>query len=324
MLIHTIELPDFPLLLAPMEDITDSSFRSICKEQGADLVYTEFVASEGIRRQVEKSTQKLIFGEDERPIAAQIFGNNADSMKAAAEATLEFMPDIIDLNFGCPVKKIVSKGCGAALMLDPDKMIEITRAVVRSVGIPVTAKTRLGWDEQHKNVVEIAERLQDAGVAAISIHGRTKTQMYSGHADWTLIGEVKNNQRIKIPVFGNGDIDSPQKAIEMRKLHGVDGVMIGRASIGNPWIFSEIKHFMAAGEILPHPGIADITDICLKHVRKAVLRKGERKGILEMRRHYSGYFKGIPDFKPYRMKLISGTTLEELEDVLSVIRHLPV
>jgi tRNA-dihydrouridine synthase B len=313
-------LPDFPLVLAPMEDITDSAFREICKEQGADLVFTEFVSSEGLKRQIDQSKQKLLFREVERPIAAQIFGNNADSMRAAAESMLEFAPDMIDLNFGCPVKKIVSKGCGAALLLDPGKMCEITRAVVSAVNVPVMVKTRLGWDEQHKIIVTLAEMLQDTGIAAISIHGRTKAQMYTGTADWTLIGEVKKNPRMHIPVIGNGDIDGPEKAIEMFDHYGVDGIMIGRASVGNPWIFADIKHYMKTGKRQPKPAIDDRIEICSRHLTMAVARKGERKGMLEMRRHYSGYFKGYGNFKPYRMKLLTANNLEQVLAIMQEIK----
>jgi tRNA-dihydrouridine synthase B len=318
--IHNIQLPDFPLLLAPMENITDSSFRLICKFFGADLVFTEFVASEGIIRQIEKSKSKLIFREAERPIAAQIFGNNAERMKEAALSAMEFSPDIIDLNFGCPVKKIVSKGCGAALLLDPDKMVEIARAVVHAVNIPVTAKTRLGWDAGNLPIVGLAEQLQDAGIAAISIHARTRAQMYSGKADWTLVGAVKNNPRMHIPVFGNGDVDSPATALEMRNRYGVDGIMIGRAAIGNPWLFREVRHYLDTGGLLNPPGLHEKIDVCLQHIHRAVEVKGERTGVLEMRRHYSGYFKGYPDFKPHRVRLLQCATVTELEELLRLIR----
>jgi tRNA-dihydrouridine synthase B len=318
--IGNIELPDFPLLLAPMEDITDPPFRLLCKESGADLVYTEFVSSEGLMRQVEKTRKKLVFADAERPIGAQIFGNNAESMKAAAEAALAFSPELIDINFGCPVKKIVAKGCGAALLQDTERMVEITRAVVNAVKIPVTVKTRLGWDEKHKPIVALAEKLQDTGIAAISIHGRTKAQMYTGTADWTLIGEVKNNPHMHIPVIGNGDIDSPRKALEMKNRYGVDALMIGRAAIGYPWIFREIKHFLTSGDILPKPLLQERISVCQTHLLGSAEWKGEKRGVLEMRKHYSGYFKGYPNFKPYRVRLMNSTELQSTMDLLEEIK----
>jgi tRNA-dihydrouridine synthase B len=319
MKIGNIEFKEFPLILAPMENITDPPFRKLCKEFGADLVYTEFVSSEALIRKVDKSQKKLGFRNEERPLAAQIFGNNPESMREAALATQEFGPDIIDLNFGCPVKKIVSKGCGAALLKDENLMLQITKAVVDAVNLPVTVKTRLGWDEKTKNIVALSEKLQDVGVAAISIHGRTKSMMYKGKADWTLITEVKNNPRMRIPVIGNGDIDSPMKALEMIQKSGVDGIMIGRASIGYPWIFREVKHYLNTGNLLMPPSLQERTVICQRHLLESVEWKGERRSVIELRKHYSGYFKGFPNFKPWRIKLLLATSVEELLKVLEEI-----
>jgi nifR3 family TIM-barrel protein len=303
--IGNIELGDFPLLLAPMEDVSDPPFRALCKENGADLMFTEFISSEGLIRDAAKSVQKLDIFEFERPIGIQIFGNNIESMKLATEVTAKSNPDIIDINYGCPVKKVAGKGAGAGILQDIPKMVAMTEAIVKSTNIPVTVKTRLGWNEETKFIVEVAERLQDVGIKGISIHGRTRKQMYKGSADWTLIGEVKNNPRMHIPIFGNGDIDTSEKVVEVKNKYGVDGVMIGRASIGYPWIFNEIKHFMATGERLAEPNIQDRIKVARRHLEMSVKWKGEKLGVLEMRRHYANYFKGISHFKEYRMKLVT-------------------
>ncbi len=303
--IADIELGEFPLLLAPMEDVSDPPFRYLCKKYGADVMYTEFISSEGLIRDAVKSTQKLDIFEYERPIGIQIFGSEIESMREATEITEQANPDIIDINYGCPVKKVACKGAGAGILQDIPKMVEMTAEIVKSTSLPVTVKTRLGWDDKTKYIVEVAERLQDVGIKAISIHGRTRKQMYKGEADWTLIGEVKNNPRINIPVFGNGDVDSPEKAVEMRNRYGVDGVMIGRASIGYPWVFNEIKHYMNTGEKLAPPSFEERLEACMIHFDKSIEWKGERLGIVEMRRHYANYFKGIPHFKPYRTRLVT-------------------
>ncbi len=310
--IGNIELGDFPIFLAPMEDITDYSFRSLCKGFGADMVYTEFTASDGLIRDVKKSFDKIRVFDDERPVGVQIFGNDIDSMKASVEFAEKSNPELIDINFGCSVRKIAKKGCGAGILNDIPKMIKITDAVVRSTKLPVTVKTRLGWDENNKNIVEISERLQDVGIKAITIHGRTKAQMFRGYADWTLIGEVKNNPKIFIPVIGNGDVDSPEKALELKKKYNVDGIMIGRASIGNPWIFREIKHFLNRNEILPAPSIQEKVEICRKHLQRCIEVRGEKTGILVLRRHYGDYFKGLADFRKYRIKLVTSVDYEEI------------
>lgn len=303
--IGDIELGEFPLLLAPMEDVSDPPFRALCKENGADLMYTEFISSEGLIRDAVKSVQKLDIFEYERPVGIQIFGNNIESMKMATEMTAKANPDIIDINYGCPVKKVAGKGAGAGILQDIPKMVEMTAEIVKSTNIPVTVKTRLGWNEETKYIVEVAERLQDVGIKGISIHGRTRKQMYKGEADWTLIGDVKNNPRMHIPVFGNGDVTTPERVVEVKDKYGVDGVMIGRASIGYPWIFNEIKHFMATGEHLAKPVLLDRINAARKHLEMSVKWKGETLGVLEMRRHYGNYFKGIHDFKPHRMKLVT-------------------
>jgi len=303
--IGNIELGEFPLLLAPMEDVSDPPFRALCKENGADLMYTEFISSEGLIRDAVKSVQKLDIFEYERPVGIQIFGNNIESMIRATEVTAAAKPDIIDINYGCPVKKVAGKGAGAGILQDIPKMVAMTKAIVDATDIPVTVKTRLGWNEETKYIVEVAERLQDIGIKGISIHGRTRKQMYKGEADWSLIGDVKNNQRMHIPVFGNGDITTPERVVEVRDRYGVDGVMIGRASIGYPWIFNEIKHFLATGEHLAKPQLKDKIAAARKHLEMSVQWKGETLGVLEMRRHYANYFKGIPDFKPHRMKLVT-------------------
>jgi nifR3 family TIM-barrel protein len=317
--IGNIELGEFPLLLAPMEDVSDPPFRALCKENGADLMFTEFISSEGLIRDATKSVQKLDIFEYERPIGIQIFGNNIESMKRATEVTSAAQPDIIDINYGCPVKKVAGKGSGAGILQDIPKMVEMTKEIVNSTNLPVTVKTRLGWNDETKYIVEVAERLQDVGIKGISIHGRTRKQMYKGEADWTLIGEVKNNPRMHIPVFGNGDVDSPEKAKEKKDRYGVDGIMIGRASIGYPWIFNEIKHFLKKGEHLAKPTLQDKINVARKHLEMSVKWKGESLGVLEMRRHYANYFKGIPDFKPYRMKLVTQDKAEEVFEALKEI-----
>ncbi len=319
--IGNILIPNFPLLLAPMEDITDPPFRALCKRFGADIMITEFISSEGLIRDVTKSLEKLDFDETERPVGIQIFGHNLEAMCRATEVAEEANPDFIDINWGCPVKKVASKGAGSGILNDIPKMVKITEAIVKSTHLPVTVKTRLGWDEQSKPIVEIAERLQDVGIQAISIHGRTKAQLYHGEADWTLIGEVKQNPRMKIPVFGNGDINSPQKAKEMLKF-GTDGLMIGRACIGNPWIFKEIKYFFETGNLLSPLDMSEKVAVCKEHIIRSVEWKGEKIGIFEMRKHYSGYFKNIPDFKPYRMKLVTSTSVDEIFEVLEKVAHI--
>jgi len=314
--IDDIELGEFPLLLAPMEDVSDPPFRALCKENGADLMYTEFISSEGLIRDAAKSVQKLDIFEYERPVGIQIFGNNIESMKRATELTTAAKPDIIDINYGCPVKKVAGKGAGAGILQDIPKMVEMTAEIVKSTNLPVTVKTRLGWNEETKYIVEVAERLQDVGIKGLSIHGRTRKQMYKGDADWTLIGDVKNNPRMHIPIFGNGDVTTPERVVEVKNKYGVDGVMIGRASIGYPWIFNEIKHFMATGEHLAKPVLQDRINAARKHLEMSVKWKGEKLGVLEMRRHYGNYFKGIPDFKPHRMKLV---TQDEVADVYAAL-----
>jgi nifR3 family TIM-barrel protein len=299
-----------------MEDVSDPPFRAVCKDNGADLMYTEFISSEGLIRDAIKSRKKLDIFDYERPIGIQIFGGDEEAMAMATQIVDTVNPDLVDINFGCPVKKVVCKGAGAGVLKDIELMVRLTEAVVKSTKLPVTVKTRLGWDENSKNVEDVAKRLQDVGIAALSIHGRTRAQMYKGEADWTLIGKIKNNPNIKIPIFGNGDIDSPQKAVEYKNRYGVDGVMIGRAAIGYPWIFNEIKHYMATGQLLPAPTIAQRVEVCRKHLTKSVEWKGEGLGVLEMRRHYTSYFKGLNHFKEFRTKLV---TLNKLEEVLAVI-----
>lgn len=312
--IGDIELPDFPLLLAPMEDVSDPPFRALCKEQGADVVYTEFISSEGLIRDAAKSVMKLDIYEKERPVGIQIFGANLDSMLKTVEIVEKSNPDIIDINFGCPVKKVVSKGAGAGILKDIDLMVSLTEAMVKHTNLPITVKTRLGWDHDSIRIVEVAERLQDVGCAAISIHGRTRAQMYKGDADWKPIAEVKNNQRMHIPVFGNGDITSPEKAMEMRDVYGLDGAMIGRASIGSPWFFNQVKHYFKTGEHLPSPTIAERVEIARRHLQMAIDWKGPVLGVFETRRHYTNYFKGIPHFKEYRMKMV---TSDDAKDVFA-------
>jgi tRNA-dihydrouridine synthase B len=310
--IGNIEVGEFPLLLAPMEDVSDPPFRFVCKQAGADLMYTEFISSEGLIRDAAKSVVKLDIFEYERPIGIQLFGSDIDSMREAGRIADAANPDLIDINYGCPVKAVACKGAGAALLQDIPKMVQMTSEIVKIATRPVTVKTRLGWDDKTKNIVDVAERLQDIGIAALSIHGRTRAQMYKGPADWTLIGEVKNNPRIKIPIFGNGDVDTPETAKLLRERYGVDGIMIGRATIGNPWIFREIKHFMATGEHLASATIQDRVDTCLVHLNKSIEWKGEHVGIVEMRRHYSNYFKGLDHFKETRMTLVTSNNLEEI------------
>lgn len=320
--IGNITTTDFPLLLAPMEDVSDPPFRAVCKENGADLMYTEFISSEGLIRHAAKSVAKLDIFEYERPIGIQIFGNNIDSMKEAVEMAEQAHPDIIDINYGCPVKKVACRGAGAGILLDVPKMVKMTEEIVKSTSLPVTVKTRLGWDDKSKYISEVSERLQDVGIRAISIHGRTRRQMYKGEADWTLIGEIKNNPRIHIPVFGNGDVDSPQKALLMRQKYGVDGIMIGRAAIGYPWIFREIKHYFSTGELLPRPSLDERVQVFKKHLDFSTHWKGLRVGIAEMRRHYSNYFRGIPHIKIYRAKLVTCDSYEEILSTVDEIRQI--
>ncbi len=313
--IGDIELPDFPLLLAPMEDVSDPPFRALCKEQGADVVYTEFISSEGLIRDAAKSTMKLDIYEKERPVGIQIFGANLYSMLQSVEIVEKSNPDIIDINFGCPVKKVVSKGAGAGILKDIDLMVSLTEAMVKHTKLPITVKTRLGWDHDSIRIVEVAERLQDVGCKSIAIHGRTRAQMYKGDADWAPIAEVKNNSRMHIPVFGNGDISSPEKAQEMRDIYGLDGAMIGRATIGYPWFFNEVKHYFKTGKHLAPPTIVERVEIARRHLQMAIDWKGDRLGVVETRRHYTNYFKGIPHFKDYRMKMV---TSDAAADVFAV------
>ena len=320
--IGNINLGEFPLLLAPMEDVSDPPFRRLCKQHGADMLYSEFISSEGLIRDAIKSRQKLDIFDYERPVGIQIFGGDEEAMALSAKIVATVNPDLVDINFGCPVKKVVSKGAGAGVLKDIDLMVRLTKAVVNSTSLPVTVKTRLGWDEQSINIEEVAERLQDVGISALTIHARTRSQMYKGHSDWSYIAKVKNNQRIVIPIFGNGDIDSAEKASEYRNKYGVDGIMIGRAAIGYPWIFEEIKHYFATRQLLPPPTMADRVEAVRNHLLWSVEWKGERQGVLEMRRHYANYFKGIPNFKPYRQQLV---TLDSVEEILKVLNfELPV
>lgn len=321
MKIGDISLGNFPLLLAPMEDVSDPPFRFVCKQNGADLMYTEFISSEGLIRDAAKSVQKLDIFEYERPIGIQLFGGEIDSMVEAAKIATQVNPDLVDINYGCPVKKVVCKGGGAAILQDIPKMVAMTKAIVDSTHLPVTVKTRLGWDEKSKNIVEVAERLQDIGIKALSIHARTRVQLYKGEADWSLIAKVKENPRIHIPIFGNGDIDSPEKALDYRNRFGVDGIMIGRASIGHPWIFNEIKHFMNTGEHLPPPSLNDRVDACMTHLQKSIEWKSEILAINEMKRHYGNYFKGIPNFKHYKTALVTSNNLDEIKEMLETIRQ---
>lgn len=310
--IGNIELPDFPLLLAPMEDVSDPPFRALCKENGADVVFTEFISSEGLIRDAAKSVMKLDIYEKERPVGIQIFGANLESMLKSVEIVEKTNPDMIDINFGCPVKKVVSKGAGAGILKDIDLMVSLTEAMVKHTQLPITVKTRLGWDESSIRIVEVAERLQDVGCKAISIHGRTRAQMYKGDADWTQIAAVKNNPRMHIPVFGNGDVNTPEKAMEMRDKYGLDGAMIGRASIGYPWFFNEVKHFFKTGEYLEKPTIAERTEMARRHLQLAIDWKGEHLGVVETRRHYTNYFKGIPNFKEFRTQMVTSDDAKEV------------
>ncbi len=317
--IGNIQLPDFPLLLAPMEDVSDPPFRVVCKDNGADLMYTEFISSEGLIRDAIKSRKKLDIFDYEKPVGIQIFGGDEDSLAMAAKIVDATNPDLLDINFGCPVKKVACKGAGAGVLKDVPLMIRLTDAVIKSTHLPVTVKTRLGWDDNTKNIENVAERLQDIGIKALAIHGRTRTQMYKGEADWTLIARVKENPRITIPIFGNGDIDSPRKALEYKNRFGVDGIMIGRAAIGYPWIFNEIKHYLATGELLAPPTIEERVAVCKKHLRRSVEWKGAVVGINEMRRHYANYLKGMPNIKEFRGKLVTLKEMEEIESVLDDI-----
>ena len=317
--IGNIELGNFPLLLAPMEDVSDPPFRAVCKEGGADLMYTEFISSEGLIRDAAKSRQKLDIFEYERPIGIQLFGGDIANMVQSAEIATQVNPDLIDINYGCPVKAVACRGAGAALLQDIPKMVKMTEEIVKCTNLPVTVKTRLGWDDKTKNVLEVAERLQDIGIQALTIHGRTRVQMYKGEADWTLIGRIKENPRVTIPIFGNGDIDSPQKALEYKNRYGVDGIMIGRAAIGYPWIFNEIKHYFEHGERPLPPDMAERIRIARKHLEFSIRWKGDRLGIFEMRRHYTNYFKSIPDFKPFRTRLVEANTEAEVISIFEEI-----
>ncbi|MEM7035510.1 MAG: tRNA dihydrouridine synthase DusB [Bacteroidota bacterium] len=315
-----IPIGEYPLLLAPMEDVSDPPFRAICKELGADVVYTEFIAVEGLIRDAKKSVEKLDIYDEERPVGIQIFGGNIDSMRAATRYVEEANPEFLDINYGCPVKKVVSKGAGAGILKDICKMEEMTREIVKATHLPVTVKTRLGWDEKSIKIVEVALRLQDAGIHALSIHGRTRKQMYKGSADWTWIQKVKEHPDIEIPIFGNGDVSSPEIAKDFKERFGTDGIMIGRGSIGHPWIFREIKHYLATGEHLPPPTLAERVDVCRRHLLTGIEWKGEVIGIREMRRHYANYFRGMHNFKPLRIKLVTSDDVNELLDTLEEIR----
>jgi tRNA-dihydrouridine synthase B len=317
--IGKINIEGYPLFLAPMEDITDQSFRMVCKKLGADMMYTEFISSEGLIREALKSTRKLEIAESERPVGVQIFGHDIESMKRAAELAEASKPDLLDLNFGCPVRKVVSKGAGAALLLDTEKMVKMTEAVVRATKLPVTVKTRIGWDDKNKPIEELAVKLQDTGIKALTIHGRTRAQLYTGKADWTLIGKVKSDPRIFIPVIGNGDVDSPEKAREMIDRYAVDGIMIGRAAIGNPWIFRNIREYFQTGIYTSILTANERVSICEQHLKLSVQRKGERTGVIEMRKHYAGYFRGLNNFKPFRMALMQSVSLEHTSEIIKKI-----
>ena len=315
--IGNIQLPDFPLLLAPMEDVSDPPFRRLCKMHGADLMYSEFISSEGLIRDAMKSRKKLDIFDYERPVGIQIFGGDEDAMALSAKIVETVNPDLVDINFGCPVKKVVCKGAGAGVLKDIDLMVRLTKAVVNSTHLPVTVKTRLGWDTETINIMEVAERLQEAGIKALTIHARTRSQMYKGEADWDYISKVKNNPNIEIPIFGNGDVDSPEKALEYRTKYDCDGIMIGRGAIGYPWIFEEIKHFFETGEKRPEPTISQRLEAVRQHAEWSAEWKGERLGLIEMRQHYSNYFRGIPHFKEWRMKFLEIFTLEEMDQVIA-------
>tara|TARA_X000001036_G_scaffold160806_1_gene152496 strand:- start:1543 stop:2538 length:996 start_codon:yes stop_codon:yes gene_type:complete len=319
--IGNIELPEFPLLLAPMEDVSDPPFRALCKEQGADVVYTEFISSEGLIRDAAKSTKKLDIYTKERPVGIQIFGSNLKSMLGAVDIVEKTKPDIIDINYGCPVKKVVCKGAGAGILKDIPLMVSLTKELVKRTSLPVTVKTRLGWDEKTIQIVDVAERLQDVGIKAISIHGRTRAQMYKGDADWTKIAEIKNNQRMHIPVFGNGDVNSPERAKEMKDRYGLDGAMIGRASIGNPWFFNQVKHFLKTGNKKQEPSIYERAEMAKRHLKMAVDWKGEILGVLETRRHYGNYFKGIANFKEIKSRILNEKNPFEIYKELDWIKQ---
>ena len=323
--IGNLEVGEFPLLLAPMEDVSDPPFRAMCKAKGADLMYTEFISADGLIRDAEKSIQKLDIYDYERPIGIQIFGDKIDAMREAAAIAEAANPELVDINYGCPVKKVACKGAGAGILLDIPKMQSMTAEIVKRVNKPVTVKTRLGWDSSTIKIIEVAKRLQDVGIQALTIHGRTRQQMYKGEADWSYIAEVKNHPDIHIPIFGNGDIDSPEKALEYKNKFGVDGIMIGRAAIGYPWIFNEIKHFLKTGEHLPTPSLAERVQVAQEHLKFSVEWKGEKQGVFEMRRHYTNYFRGIPNFKPYRTRLVESANYEDvmatLGEVAEVFAH---
>ena len=320
MKIGNITLREKPLFLAPMEDITDPSFRTVCKQFGADFMYTEFISSDGLIREGEKSVKKLDIFEAERPMGIQLYGHLIEAMVEAAHIAEEAGPDLIDINFGCPVKKIANRGAGAGMLRNIPLMVEMTRAIVDAVKLPVTVKTRLGWDDDSRNIVEVAEMLQDTGIKAITIHGRTRSQFYKGSADWTLIGEVKNNPRMKIPVIGNGDIDGPEKAKEYFNRYGVDAIMIGRATVGRPWIFRDIRHYLDTGEILPEPTVSEKVDLALVHLDQSLTYKTGSRGIFEMRRHLSNYFKGLSHFKETRLKLLTTPDPDEIREILEYVR----
>ncbi len=317
--IGDIELGEFPLLLAPMEDVSDPPFRALCKEQGADVVYTEFISSEGLIRDATKSIQKLDIYDKERPVGIQIFGSNLNSMLRTVEIVTKSNPDFIDINYGCPVKKVVNKGAGAGILKDIPLMVKLTDAMVKHTHLPITVKTRLGWDNETIQILEIAERLQDVGAKAIAIHGRTRAQMYKGDANWEPIADVKNNPRMFIPVFGNGDVDTPEKAMIMRDKYGLDGAMIGRASIGNPWFFAQVKHFFKTGEHLTPPTITQRVDTAKRHLQMAIDWNGDRTGLFETRRHYTSYFKGIPYFKEFRLRMVTANSKEEVFQVFEEV-----
>ncbi len=317
--IGNIILPDFPLLLAPMEDVSDPPFRRLCKMHGADLMYSEFISSEGLIRDAMKSKKKLDIFDYERPVGIQIFGGDEEAMEMSAKIVDTVQPDLVDINFGCPVKKVVCKGAGAGVLKNVDLMVRLTKAVIKGTSLPVTVKTRLGWDDASINIDEVAERLQDIGVQALTVHARTRAQMYKGHSDWSHIARVKNNPRITMPIFGNGDIDSPEKALEYKNKYGLDGMMIGRAAIGYPWIFNEIKHYFNTGEILAPPSMADRIEAAKNHLIWSVEWKNERVGIVEMRRHYTNYFKGIHGFKEYKQRLVTTDDLEGLFKIFDEI-----
>lgn len=317
--IGQLKLGEFPLLLAPMEDVSDPPFRAVCKENGADLMYTEFISADGLIRDADKSIKKLDIYDYERPIGIQIFGDKIDAMREAAQIAEEAVPELIDINYGCPVKKVACKGAGAGILLDLPKMQKMTEEIVKNCKLPVTVKTRLGWDHDTIKIVEVAKRLQDVGIQALTIHGRTRQQMYKGEADWSYIARVKECPDIKIPIFGNGDIDSPQKALEYKNKFGVDGIMIGRAAIGYPWIFNEIKDYLRDGSLRFAPDINERINVCKKHLTKSIEWKGPKTGIFEMRTHYSNYFRGISNFKPYRIRLVNAATYEEVAEILDEV-----